>query len=47
MSILCLIGNHKWSQGYFMWNPPRYEWCCERCGEKRVHVRKGDSNGTY
>jgi len=41
MNILCLMGNHKWSQGHFMWNPPRYEWCCERCSKKRVHVRKG------
>jgi len=40
MNILCFVGNHKWSQGHFMWNPPRYEWCCERCSKKRVHVRK-------
>jgi len=44
MNILCLIGNHKWSQGHFMWNPPRYEWCCERCGKKRVHRERGDKN---
>ena len=45
MNILCFVGIHKWSQGHFMWNPPRYEWCCERCNKKRVHVRKGCKNG--
>jgi len=50
MNILCFIGNHKWSQGHFTWNPPRYEWCCERCGKKRVHKERGkvmDENKLY
>lgn len=39
MSILCLIGIHRWNEQFVghSWNPYLHITCCSRCGIEKGH----------